>query len=229
MESFDLGPAVLLPGGHRKLGAPVVAVSVVSHRINEQDELSGGPRFETDDRGIYRMYGLPAGKYLVSVYDSGRFSSGSGQTIYPDAKDQTRATVVTVTAGAESTGIDIRLGHPQQTYRITGRLIAQDTGKPVAGASIGIRGSNIDGSVSTDSDGVFKIDDCVPGNYEVKIATTGGPTQGYYSDPLAIQVTDADLTWNSNDSGVASAYCDYFGGKGPVNHKGLSSIVDVGY
>jgi hypothetical protein len=40
---------------------------------------------------------------------------------------------------------------------------------------------------------VFKIDDCVPGNYEVKITTTGGPTQGYYSDPLTIQVTDADV------------------------------------
>ena len=32
-----------------------------------------------------------------------------------------------MTAAAESTGIDIRLGHPQQTYRITGRLVAQDT------------------------------------------------------------------------------------------------------
>ena len=62
------------------------------------------------------------------------------------------------------------------------------------GASINVRGSYIDGSVSTDSDGVFKLDDCVPGNYEVKITTTGGPTQGYYSDPLSIQVSDADIT-----------------------------------
>jgi len=176
-------------------GRPVVAVSVVAERYNEQlQPIGGSSRVETDDRGIYRIYGLPAGKYLVSVNDSGRFSSGPDRrTFYRGANDQTPATGVEVTSGAESTGIDIRLGHPQLTYRITGRLVAQDTGKPVTGAFINFRGSNTEGSLETDSDGVFKIDNCVPGKYEVKIATTGGPTQGYYSDPLTIQVTEADV------------------------------------
>ncbi|HWP56051.1 MAG TPA: carboxypeptidase regulatory-like domain-containing protein, partial [Pyrinomonadaceae bacterium] len=107
---------------------------------------------------------------------------------------QTEATLVQVTPGAESTGIDIRLGRRQQTYRITGRLLAQDSGKPVAGASLNFRGWGREGFLTTDSDGGFKIYDCTPGDYEVKIATTGGPTQGYYSDPLTIHVNDADIT-----------------------------------
>jgi protocatechuate 3,4-dioxygenase beta subunit len=176
-------------------GRPVIAVSVECQRVNEQGQpASGSSRVETDDRGIYRIYALPEGKYLVSVYDSRRFSSGPDRrTFYRDANEQARATGVQVSAGAESTGIDIRVGQTQETYRITGRLMAQDTGKPVTGAFINFRGSNTEGYLETNSEGGFKIDDCVPGNYEVKIATTGGPTRGYYSDPLTIQVTDADV------------------------------------
>ena len=176
-------------------GRPVIAASVECQRVNEQGQpVSGSSRVETDDRGIYRMYALPAGRYLVSVYDSGRFSSGPDRrTFYRGANEQTPATGVEVTSGAESTGIDIRLGHPQQTYRITGRLMAQDTGKPVTGAFINFRGSNLEGSVETNSDGVFKIYGCVRGNYEIKIATTGAPTQGYYSDPLNIRISEADV------------------------------------
>ena len=176
-------------------GGPVIAVPVVSEQVNEQRQsLSRSSRVETDDRGIYRIFGLPAGKYLVWVYDLGRFSSGpDGRTFHPDAEYQTDANLVQVTPGSESTGIDIRLGQRQQAYRITGRLVAQDTGKPVAGASINVRGWG-EGYLTTDSDGVFKIDDCRRGSYRVTITTTGGPTQGYYSDPLTIQVNDADVT-----------------------------------
>ncbi|HEX3230006.1 MAG TPA: carboxypeptidase-like regulatory domain-containing protein [Pyrinomonadaceae bacterium] len=177
-------------------GRPVVAVSVGSELLNEQlQPMRGSSRVETDDRGIYRIFGLPAGKYFVSVYDSGRCSSAPDcRTFYRDANEQARATGLQLTAGVELTGIDIHLGHLQQTYRITGRLVAQDTGKPVTGASLNFRGRGSEGFLTTDSDGVFKIDDCAPGNYEVKITTTGGPNQGYYSDPLTIQVADADVS-----------------------------------
>jgi len=194
---FDLGAGGVITGRVTDdAGRPVIAVAVASERFNEQlQPIGGSSGAETDDRGIYRIYGLPAGKYLVSVYDSGRFSKEPDRrTFYRDANEQTRATGVMVKPGAESTGIDIRLGEPQQTYRITGRLLAQDSGKPVAGATVNFRGWGREGFLTTDSDGVFKIEDCAPGNYEVKITTTGGPTQGYYSDPLTIQVADADVS-----------------------------------
>lgn len=178
-------------------GRPVVAVSVEAQRINEQRQTAGtSAHFPTDDRGIYRIYGLPAGKYLVSVSDFGRFPQRHDRkTFYPDTFDQKRAAEVQVTAGSESTGIDIRLSHPQQTYTITGHLVAQDTGKPVPGVSISLRGWNDgrQGNIITDPNGMFKIEECVIGNYEIKIATTNIQTKGYYSDAVNIQVADADI------------------------------------
>jgi hypothetical protein len=196
---FDLGAGGVITGRVTDdVGRPVVAVTVESERVNEQGQTTGGSlHFPTDDRGIYRIYGLPAGKYLVSVTDFGRFPPRHDRrTFYPDALDQKRATQVEVTAGSESTGIDIRLGHPQQTYLIKGLLIAQDTGKPVPGVSLNFSGLNggVQGFFTTDANGMFQFEDCVLGSYEVKITTTGGPTQGYYSDPLTIQVNDADVT-----------------------------------
>ena len=178
---------------------PVVAVSVDCERVNEQGQLIGASssRFQTDDRGIYRIYGLPTGKYLVSVSDFGRFPPRHDRRIfYPDAIDRKRATVVEVTAGKESTDIDVRLGHTQLTYSITGSVVGQDTGKPVAGVSVGFIGWNDgrNGYITTDLNGKFKIEECVNGGYELKIGTTGATTQGYYSEPLVIQVSDADVT-----------------------------------
>ena len=178
-------------------GRPVVAVSVDAQRINEQRQTTGtSARFATDDRGIYRIYGLPEGKYLVSVNDFGRFPQRHDRrTFYPETVDQKRATDVQVTAGSDTTGIDIRLAHPQQTYTITGRLVAQDNGKPVAGVSISVSGSNDgrQGNITTDPTGMFKIEDCVMGSYEIKIATTNIQTKGYYSEPVIVQVADADI------------------------------------
>jgi carboxypeptidase family protein len=195
---FALGPGGVITGRVTDdAGRPVVAVSVVSERMNDQGQTTGASlRFPTDDRGIYRIYGLPAGKYLVSVNDSGRFPQRHDRkTFYSDTVDQKRATEVQVAAGNESTGIDIRLGPPQQTYTITGRLVAQDTGKPVTGMHISFSGWNDGrtGSMTTDLNGTFKIEDCVMGNYEIKIATTTLQTQPYYSDPVTVQVTDADI------------------------------------
>lgn len=179
-------------------GRPVVALSVDCQRTNDQGQLtSTSSRFQTDDRGIYRIYGLSTGKYLVSVSDRGRFPPRHDRkTFHPDTTDQKRATIVEVTAGGESTGIDIRLGHSQLTYDITGRVMGQDTGKPLSGLSVNFSGwdDGRQGFVTTDAKGMFKIEDCVLGSYEVKISTTGGQTQGYYSDPLTIQVSDAEVT-----------------------------------
>jgi hypothetical protein len=178
-------------------GRPVVALWVDCQGTNEQGQLAGASssRFQTDDRGIYRIYGLPTGKYVVSVGDVFGLRHFR-KTFHPDTTDEKRASVVQVTAGGESSDIDIRLGHTQLSYMITGRVMAQDTGKPVSGVSVKFSGWNDgrEGSMTTDPNGMFKIEDCVLGSYEIKISTTGGPTQGYYSEPVTIPVSDADVT-----------------------------------
>jgi protocatechuate 3,4-dioxygenase beta subunit len=78
----------------------------------------------TDDRGVYRAYGLLPGKYVVSVIDIPirRFNSGSiphdSPTYYPSVKREA-ATEVTVRSGEEVTGVDI-IHRGERGYSITG-------------------------------------------------------------------------------------------------------------
>ena len=71
----------------------------------------GGRPAMTDDRGIYRLYGLSAGNYIVSAARSAPFMGSRTDnvlpTYYPAATRDT-AQEITVQAGAEMSAIDIR-------------------------------------------------------------------------------------------------------------------------
>ena len=112
-------------------GDPMVQVGVRAQMIKNAD---GKPpvsqRFpverRTDDRGIYRIYGLPPGSYLVSAGGRGSFGFNPGAydtdapTYSPSSTRDTAAEVV-VRSGEESTGIDIRYrGEPG--HAISGTL-----------------------------------------------------------------------------------------------------------
>ncbi len=97
-------PVVKLP-----VGAVPIQGSVVFGRNY------GGPGLsETDDRGIYRIYGLPPGQYIVEAGGGrqfGRFSSTGFDLdvpIYYPSSTRDTAVPVTIRAGEEATGIDIR-------------------------------------------------------------------------------------------------------------------------
>src|SRR5258706_158463 len=84
-------------------------------QITESMEALLGP-FKTDDRGIYRLYGLAPGYYQVAAggrgaqgfsLASGNAYDGDAPTYYPSSTIETAAEV-TVRAGEEASGIDIR-------------------------------------------------------------------------------------------------------------------------
>jgi hypothetical protein len=99
-------------------GDPLVAASVRVFRVRDslgrripQEVSYTMPRL-TDDRGIYRVYGLRPGSYLVMVgggVSVGTFNpyEGEAPTYYPSSTRDT-AMEVSVRSGEESTGIDIR-------------------------------------------------------------------------------------------------------------------------
>jgi hypothetical protein len=100
---------------------------------------------QTDDRGIFRVFGLPAGRYLVSVgqdMNAGMVRMGFGggvyqRTFHPDATDETRAVVIELAEGGEKSGIDIVVGTPEKTFIASGFIIDGDTGKPVPNVRYG--------------------------------------------------------------------------------------------
>jgi len=163
----------------------------------------------TDDRGVFRLYGVPPGRYIVSVrWDTSTGSPRRGsesryytQTYYPDAPDQSKATVIEVTAGSEASGIDITLGRAARAYAASGRIVSGDTGKPVAGMRYGYgsldpggRGFSSFATPGSTSgpNGEFRLEGILPGSYAAFASTVDQAEQ--YSDSAMFQLTDGDVT-----------------------------------
>lgn len=103
----------------------------------------GNRMYFTDDRGVYRVFGLQPGKYIVSAGGSqDPFSDmllkrrANARAYYPGVPDEARARAVELAEGAEVTGIDIKLGIVDKGVVISGRIIDADTRIPVADAMI---------------------------------------------------------------------------------------------
>src|SRR5215510_12360543 len=169
--------------------------------------------FQTDDRGVYRIFGLRAGRYVVSAGDDSNmpFVAGAGaeyaRVWHPDATDENHAKVIEVAAGGEVTGVDIRLGVAKKTYEASGRVVDDETGKPVAGASVicaKVQGADesmgfggFGGAPKTDDQGNFHISGLTPGKYQLSLADltsflTGGAAN-HYSDGARFEIQGADV------------------------------------
>jgi len=83
----------------------------------------------TDDRGFYRLFGLPAGRYMVSVGRKPQEVLNLGgrrifypQTFHPDATEESKAEVSDLSEGGEATGVDITVAEAKQAYIVSGRI-----------------------------------------------------------------------------------------------------------
>jgi len=155
---------------------------------------------QIDDRGIYRAFGLRAGKYKVSVGQNDSLPRGSRpsyrQTFYPSVTDIEKATVIEVTEGSETTNVDIVVGRPVTTFKISGRILDVETGKPLSNIKYGIyQGSEHGGSSSvgrnfSNADGEFRLENLLPGKYVVFIVPEDSGVRG---DSVSFEVVDRDV------------------------------------
>jgi protocatechuate 3,4-dioxygenase beta subunit len=162
---------------------------------------------QTDDRGIYRMFGVAEGRYKVAVGqgDEGYYiQSAAGrftykQTFYPDVADASKATVVEVTEGSEASNIDITVGRAEQTFVASGRVVDGDNNQPIAGARFGVqliisqeRRSYVGVTAFSNSKGEFRIESLTPGKYVVFLQ----PQQDsdLRSDPVTFEIIDQDVS-----------------------------------
>ena len=162
--------------------------------------------FRTDDRGVYRIFGVPAGRYKVSVGQDGQLGApGSGRarrpyrlTFHPDATDLSQATVVEVLEGAEASSIDITVGRTLDGYAASGRIIDGETGQPLANVRVGVAprlenrnfGYVTVRSLST-SRGEFRMEGLTPGRYSIVIPSQGD--NALFADPVLFEVVDHDV------------------------------------
>ena len=167
--------------------------------------------YRTDDRGVYRIYGLPEGRYLVSVgyaQTRGVDRITSSRTIYPrvfypNVISESEAKAIEVSEGSEATNVDITVSDPKETRDISGRVVDAGTGKPVADLEVDIQAISSDGrgmgissgdKVHSESDGAFRMFGVAPGKYQLLVPGRE-EDDGYVSDELRIiDISEADAT-----------------------------------
>lgn len=186
-------------------GRPVIeeTVSISTVESNPNYSFSRQVGTRTDDRGIYRAFGLPPGNYKVAAGANGISPSwersGFRQTFHPDTTDASQATTINVTEGSETTNVDITLKAVGRTYSVRGRIIDGDTGRPLANVPYGItvyispnnRSGMSDGSVSN-SNGEFKWENLRPGKYAVFV---NAPSDSdWWAEETPFEVNNHDVT-----------------------------------
>jgi protocatechuate 3,4-dioxygenase beta subunit len=179
----------------------------------------------SDDRGVYRIYGLPAGEYVIAAQPQLRAvglpvrevlpMSAAGPraravtatpVFFPGATDVARAARVTLTAGEERTGIDVQLqyvplaivsGSVQVTPGMTPPIIAM--------ARLGeIGGPDPVTTSRADADGRFTFNAVRPGQYMLiaragqasPVTTSGSPL---IVPPGPIQWSTAEVAVDGDD------------------------------
>jgi carboxypeptidase family protein len=190
-------------------GEPIEGARVDLRMGRDVDgRISGMPDYSenigtTDDRGVYRIYGLPQGKYLVRVMDtlpseyrSSSFRHGA-PTYYPSA-NRAAAAEITVRAGEEVTGIDIRyLG--QREHSISGVISGEvESESPLGWVSVTLRdeaSGEVLGSTEVIGSRNFALYGVVDGAYELvaqRLDEESSDTA--ISAPRQVTVKGADIT-----------------------------------
>jgi protocatechuate 3,4-dioxygenase beta subunit len=185
-------------------GRPVIEEMVYVSAATARQQLAYFRNIRTDDRGIYRAYGVPAGKYTVSAGIDTNYSVGSGRpagqhrrTYHPSAVDPAAATVIDVSEGSETTNVDITLGEAVRTYSARGRIIDSDTDRPMPNTKVGVQvfikyGTAALGSVAeSNKDGEFKVENLPPGKYAVYSEPSAD--SDWHSEAAQFEVTDRDV------------------------------------
>jgi Carboxypeptidase regulatory-like domain len=196
-------------------GRPVIARQVRLQVVNEQGQKHDHTapfRFDmysTDDRGVYRLYGLLPGRYIVSSGSAlwGNTGRKFPTTYHPGVTSEDQAAIIEVKEGSEVTGVDIALGSASTGYEALGRLIDSETGNPIQQATlmcfgIGEEGrgfTGFNGNAKTDAHGNFRFAGLPVGRYSISLSPdidflTGGIE--YYIDEATFEIA------NGNAAGI---------------------------
>lgn len=164
-------------------GEPIPHVRLLALRANRESgrrELMPAVSASSDDRGEYRIFGLPPGRYYVSAVPTLSAGAGVRETeeegyvpfYYPGVTDPGQAAPLELRAGGEMQGVDFRLTRTR-TVRVRGRVLNSASGKLERGIVVFLmpRGSGAlvaaprTQNAVVDAQGNFEIRGVAPGSY----------------------------------------------------------------
>ena len=165
--------------------------------------------FKTDDRGIYRVYGIPPGTYKVSVgthfpaFTAFRGEPSYRRTFYPGTNDESKARVLEVAESAVVSNIDINVGSLVPTFSASGRIIDNATGQPVPAVRYDIHisgatgGGQIPNAGASNEVGEFKLNNLPAGRYSVRISETTASKASaseFFGESKWFDIGDSDVS-----------------------------------
>jgi protocatechuate 3,4-dioxygenase beta subunit len=175
---------------------PVIDRPVIVFKLDAKGELQhldpDRSRGSTDDRGVYRIFGLEPGRYLVAAFGA------ASRTFHPDTVEQAQAKIVEVKSGDEAANIDIKIAPPAPGYVVTGRVVEADTNKPVPGMEVRCDATTQGatgwwGSVETDSLGRFRFENVPPNSYNAFIESERGGVPAF-GEGTTFEVIASDVS-----------------------------------
>lgn len=174
-------------------GEPMANVAVqamVRTYRRGQSTINGRGGANTDDRGQYRIYGLPPGRYYVQAVQRGVFAVpgrdemvGYAPTFYPNALTLQDGQRVDLTSGGEVSRIDMVI-RSVPTVTVSGRVIDGFTGHPAGEGYVSIvgadmmRGGGGGSGAQIRGDGTFRISGVLPGKSRLMVSAERGGGYG---------------------------------------------------
>ncbi len=195
-------------------GEPVIGVMMQATRVKDAAGkpisstfmASGGALSATDDRGVYRTYGLSAGSYVVATQNANMVVNapyaGLVPTFYP-SNTREGATEVQVTPGGETSGIDLRF-RGETGHSISGKVSgavpgAAESSMVARGVSVrltvpGTQQTLAQSFVQTGRDQFgFELKGIANGEYEISAISSQPDGASALSPPRRITVRNADV------------------------------------
>ena len=202
-----------------KNGEPMALARVRSVRVKDAEgnpvrDVITGRDWTTDDRGMYRAYGLEPGAYIVSATFTNIFRpapsqlrSTTGQSIeaaptYHPSSTLDGATLVNVQAGNETGGVDIRY-RAEPSHAVRGIVAGQNvqSGAQPARTAISVTLSHADTGIAVASTTivpvtgtVFNFEGVADGVYELTAQTGAGTSDASIALPQRVNVQGASVT-----------------------------------
>src|SRR5688500_4517620 len=199
-------------GGEPVAGTQVAAMRYqwVSGTRRLAPAMSDGSMDRTDDKGGFRLYGLPPGDYFISASNRNSSYSGPGMTntesdgyaptYYPGTPNMSEATRITIKAGQEMTGASFALIVARMA-RVRGRVV-NSRGEASSGMNAMLAPADPYGMMMMNmsnamigADGSFEFANVAPGRYNVNIRTSGGmqnPNAEFAAMPVTVGNDDID-------------------------------------
>jgi len=176
-------------------GEPAQGINVSAEMTNGNSSAA-----TTDDKGQFRMGGLHPGKYRVKaskesmplppeIRADGSTEMREAATYFPESLSAKTAQRVDVKAGAEVSGIEIKLVQTP-IVQVSGTV----TGLPPGAKNVmvNVQHDTSGQGAGVKADGTFSLWRLDPGKYTLQAHQWSGPTQ-LQSAPLEIEVTTANL------------------------------------